>query len=238
MSTMSPPTWEAIRPWSEPLEPMEFTLIYDGSLPPGKSKRPIYAAHIRNTLHAQMRDLWDNHVIMRQLTHEARVFNRKLVDLSFSGSGPTLPDYDGPPPPLKANQIDLCAPITRPDISGSFLPVVRRSLYLACAIDILFLRHEEPGSLFEQSGDIDNRLKCFFDGLTMPNIDQARAGADACADPLCCLLEDDKLISDFSVRTGRLLGKSQKNQFDVRIQADVTVKVLRLFDANQVLIGG
>jgi hypothetical protein len=57
------------------------------------------------------------------------------------------------------------------------------------------------------------------------------------ADPLCCLLEDDKLISDFSIRTGRLLGKNQKQPHDVRIQADVTIKVLRVMDQNLCLVG-
>jgi hypothetical protein len=46
------------------------------------------------------------------------------------------------------------------------------------------------------------------------------------------------LISDFSVRSGRLLGKGKKDQYDVRIQADVTLKVLRVFDGNMGLIGG
>lgn len=109
---------------------------------------------------------------------------------------------------------------------------------MACAIDILFLRHEEPGKLFEQCGDIDNRLKCFFDGLTVPKIEQLEAGEDSCANPFCCLVEDDVLISDFSVHSGRLLGKDKRHQFDVRIQADITIKVLRVFSANMGLIGG
>jgi hypothetical protein len=119
---------------------------------------------------------------------------------------------------------------------GSFLPVVRHSLYLACAIDILFLRYEEPYRLFEQGGDIDNRLKCFFDALSMPSREQAQAGVGPDADPLCCLLEDDRLISDFSIRTGRLLGKCEKNAHDVRIQADITIKVLRVMDQNLCLV--
>jgi hypothetical protein len=152
-------------------------------------------------------------------------------------TGP-LPEYKDDPPPLRAGQIDLAAPIPGPNGSGAYLPIVRNSLHLACAIDILFLRHEEPGRLFEMSGDIDNRLKCFFDGLTMPNAEQEKAGEDPIDDPLCCLLEDDKLISDFSVRTGRLLGKSAKGQYDVRIQAEITIKILRSFYANEHLLGG
>lgn len=215
---------------------MKFTLIYDGDLPPGAAKRALYASKVRNALHPQMRDLWDNHVIMRQLRHEARVNNHSMFDLALEAKPPALSDFREPPHPLTEHQIDLCSPLT---VQGrEFLPIVRKSLYLSCQIDILFLRHEEPGHLFENGGDIDNRLKCFFDGLTLPNIEQLAKGDVPCQNPLCCLLEDDKLISDFSVRTGRLLGKTEKNQYDVRIQADVTIKVLRMFGANQALMGG
>ncbi len=231
--------WEAVRQLAQPFELMKFTLIYDGPLPAGAKKRSVFAAKIRNVLHPQMRDLWDHHVIMRQLTHTARTY----LEGGFFGSGkfsPTeLPNWDGPPRPLMDGQTDLVAPIAVPNV-GNFIPIIRNSLYLACAIDLLFLRHEEPMHLFDSGGDIDNRLKCFFDALTIPNAEQASTGEDPCADPLCCLLENDKLISDFSVRSGRLLGKSatEKDRFDVRIQADITVKVLRVREQNQCLIGG
>jgi hypothetical protein len=217
---------------------MKFTLIYDGPLPAGNNKRALYASKIRNQLHPQMRDLWDNHVLMRQLAHEARVYSKQMGDLALATSGPTLPSYADPPPPLPAHKIDLTAPLQIAGVSGRFLPIVRESLYIACEIDILFLRHEEPMHLFANSGDIDNRLKCFFDGLTMPIAEQAKVGDDPCADPLCCLLENDRYISDFSVRSGRLLGKDEKHLFDVRIQADVTIKVLRVFPGNMGLVGG
>jgi hypothetical protein len=217
--------------------PMKFTLIYDGPLPPSDSKRALYAAKIRNQMHVQLKDLWDSHVLMRELAHKARVYNRHMADLALQESGPILTDYAGPPPPLKENQIDLTLPIKIKRV-GSYKPIVRASLYLACDIDITFLRHEEPAHLFEHSGDLDNRLKCFFDALTIPNVDQANAGEDPCADPLCCLLENDRFISGFSVRSGRLLGKGEKDQYDVRIQADITLKVLRVFDGNMGLIGG
>ncbi len=216
---------------------MKFTLIYDGPLPPGDKKRAIYASRIRNALHAQLRDLWDNHILMRQLTHEARVYkNRTSTSLHML---PTLlSNYDGVPTPAHQGQIDLTEPLKMSGV-GSFLPIVRQSLHLACGIDITFLRHEEPWRLFEQSGDLDNRLKCFFDALAMPaDLEQAKAGEDPCADPLCCLLENDRWISDFSLRSGRLLGKSEKNKHDVRIQADVTIKVLRVFGGNLGLVGG
>lgn len=218
--------------------PMKFTLLYDGPLPAGSKKRAEYAAKIRNYLHPQLQDLWDNHVLLRQLAHEARVNKHSYADLTTTARPPTLSEYRDPPPPLKNDQIDLTTPFPVGGSVYQFKPIVRRNLHLACAIDILFLRHEEPGKLFEQCGDIDNRLKCFFDGLTVPKIEQLEGGEDPCANPFCCLVEDDVLISDFSVRSGRLLGKDERHQFDVRIQADITIKVLRVFSANMGLIGG
>jgi hypothetical protein len=233
--------WRSVREAAEPMALMKFTLIYDGPLPAGKNKRALYASTIRNKLHPQMRDLWDNHVILRQLARTARTIPQHLGNGAYGGGRPNfssaeLPEYSEPIPPLMEGQTDLCLPKEVPGV-GLFLPIVRSSLYLACEIDILFLRHEEPDHLLD-GGDLDNRIKCFFDGLTIPNIDQAKAGEDPHATPLCCLLENDKLISDFSIRTGRLLGKEDKHQFDVRIQADVTVKVLRVFPQNQCLVGG
>jgi hypothetical protein len=217
---------------------VKFTLIYDGILPPGDSQRAKYAGKIRNVLHGQLKDLWDNHVLMRQLVHEARIYEKMQTEYGLSSLPAPLSDYTDVPPPLRDGQIDLTAPIEMTGV-GNFLPIVRRSLHLACGLEITFLRHEEPYRLFEQSGDLDNRLKCFFDALSMPaDISQATAGEDPCADPLCCLLENDRWISDFSLRAGRLLGKTEKHKHDVRIQADVTVKVLRVFEGNLGLVGG
>jgi hypothetical protein len=226
---------------------MKFTLIYDGPLPAGKSKRSEYAAKVRNRLHPQLSDLWDNHVILRQLARTARTAPLHLGGGFFGGgppkfSSPNLPEYNEPIPPLMNGQTDLCAPLQArggnvTNLEHTFLPIVRRSLYLACQLDILFLRHEEPDHLLD-GGDLDNRIKCFFDGLTVPDTDQLRAGESPQVSPLCCLLENDRLISDFSIRTGRLLGKDEKHPHDVRIQVDVTVKVLRVFPQNECLVGG
>ena len=242
-ASMSIAYWEALRLFAEPFELMKFTLIYDGPLPAGKNKRALYASKIRNKLHPQMRYLWDHHVILRQLARTARTYPLHHGMGFFGGGEPRyspaeLPEFDEPITPVEPGQTDYCAPIPVTNV-GTFLPIVRNSLYLACAIDILFLRQEKPIGVFEdEAGDLDNRIKCFFDGLTIPNTEQAKAGEDPCAEQLCCLLENDKLISDFSIRTGRLLGMKEPHKFCVRIQADVTIKVLRVFSQNQCLIGG
>lgn len=195
------------------------------------------ASRIRNAFHDQLADLWDSHVVFRQLRHTART---RLSGAAF-GTGiyppPELPDFIGKEPrPLQPGQTDYCAPIEVSTI-GHFIPAVRNSLYLACALDILFLRHEEPMKLVQQGGDLDGRLKTLFDALRMPTKQEAENGDTPTADPLYVLLEDDALISDFSIKSGRLLGDRTKKPHAVRLTIDVTIKVLRVFPQNQCLTG-
>ena len=56
--------------------------------------------------------------------------------------------------------------------------------------------------------------------------------------PLYVVLEDDALISDFSIKSGRLLGRGAKKKHEVRLTVDITVKVLRVFGQNQCLLSG
>ena len=221
---------------------MQFTLIYDGDLPAGDKSRSLYASKIRNQLHDQLADLWESHVVMRRLAREARVLDAGdaiVHDLKMTDIGRDIQDYTYPVPPLRPGMIDLCEPIAREGV-GLFRPLVRKSLHLACSIDLLFLRHEEPMALFEQGGDLDNRIKCFFDGLRIPDPlanNMKYSGEALVQEPLCCLLEDDKWVTDFSVRTARLLGRGEKKKHAVRISANVKIKVLRVNERNLPLVG-
>jgi hypothetical protein len=89
-----------------------------------------------------------------------------------------------------------------------------------------------------QGGDLDGRIKTLFDGLKMPDPKNDYVGDEPTADPLYVVLEDDALISDISIRTGRLLGNRTKDRHAVKLTIDVTVKVLRFFEQNQCLVGG
>jgi hypothetical protein len=230
--------WEAVRRLAEPDDLMKFTLIFDGDLPSaGNKPQPMAASLIRNIFHDQLADLWDSHVLLRQLRHEARVCDKKMGDLTLDIRAPKLPDYLDQPPPLRSNQIDLCAPIPVPNVGG-FVPLVRHSLYLACTVDVLFLRHEEPFALMMLGGDLDGRLKTLFDALKMPHPKDRYVGHTLTDDPLYVVLEDDALITDFSIKSGRLLGRAAKKKHEVRLTVDITIKVLRVFGQNQCLIGG
>jgi hypothetical protein len=233
------PYWEVVRRLPEPFELMKFTLIYDGDLPSAGNKRqPVAASRIRNELHHQLADLWDSHIVLRQLARTART---QLIGAPW-GSGKyhhaELPDHSGPIPPLHPGQIDYCTPILVPEVGCNFIPLVRNSLHLACAVDVLFLRHEEPLNLMKQGGDLDGRLKTLFDSLKMPEPGNEYRGDEPTADPLYVVMEDDALISDMSIKSGRLLGNRSKDKHAVRLTIEITVKVLRVFEQNQCLIGG
>jgi hypothetical protein len=234
--------WQDLRYLAEPFELMKFTLIYDGDLPSGGNKpKPEYAALIRNTLHPQLADLWNRDIILRTLARTARTIPNPGAGY-FASSKPIwspvrLPEFDGPIPPLLPDQVDFCAPISVPEL-GNFVPLVRESLYLACDLDITFLRHDHDLKVLKKGGDLDNRIKTLFDGLKMPSDVGQQGGIEPTANPLYTLLEDDARIHSFTLRTGTLLGESLQNEKRVRINVGVTIKVLRVFSQNQCLIGG
>lgn len=107
-----------------------------------------------------------------------------------------------------------------------FIPLVTRSNEWVCNIAIRFLRRSDPGDVIQQDGDLDNRLKTFFDGLRIPH-SEPEVITDTPNKRNCfCLLEDDSLIAGFSIETGRLLGPlgEQETESDVDISIHVTVK--------------
>jgi hypothetical protein len=221
---------------------MKFTLVYDGDLPAsGNVSKAAYAAMIRNGLHVQLADLWNRDILLRALARTARTIPNPgagyYVGREPIWSPSELPNYDEPIPPLREGQTDFCAPIPVLNV-GSFIPLVRNSLYLACELDILFLRHDDDLRVLQKGGDLDNRIKTLFDGLKMPKQVEEQGGVKPAANPLYVLLQDDALIHSFSVRTGKLLGHSVEREGLVRLNIDVTIKVLRVFHANDCLIGG
>jgi hypothetical protein len=204
--------WESLSHLAKPFELMKFTLIYDDELPAGgNSPKPEYAALIRNKLHVQLVDLWDRDILLRTLARTARTIPNPgagfWVGRETVWSPSELPDWKGPIPPVAPGQTDFCAPLAVPSV-GNFIPLVRNSLYLACDLDILFLRHDDDLRILRDHGDLDNRIKTLFDGLKKPTTIEEQGGIHPSADPLYVLLEDDALIHSFSVRTGKLLGQA------------------------------
>jgi hypothetical protein len=106
----------------------------------------------------------------------------------------------------------------------TFIPIVYEALCLVANLDILFLRPEDPGRAITQGGDLDNRIKTLFDGLRVPKPGELPCSARS-QNPMWCLLEDDALVTELSVRTDRLLNANGSD--DVLLIITVTVGASR-----------
>jgi hypothetical protein len=93
-------------------------------------------------------------------------------------------------------------------IGYNFVPLVTRDLEVFCSVEILFLRSGETGWVLTREGDLDNRLKTFFDALSMPR-ERPQLGqfTEPASDekPFFCLLEDDSVLTRAAVESDVLL---------------------------------
>jgi hypothetical protein len=111
-----------------------------------------------------------------------------------------------------------------------FVPLICKAEGLACALDILFLRRDNPGDLIISGGDIDNRIKTLFDALRMPQECQELTGfsPEEGENPFFCLLEDDALITHVSINTDRLLTplRGENSLSEVHLVIHVKIKIV------------
>lgn len=119
----------------------------------------------------------------------------------------------------------------------SCFPIVRDDLNLVCDLDILFLRRENPGSLIQAGGDLDNRIKTLFDSLRVPQDDnEVRGFVDTSPKDslLYCVTENDAQITGFRVTTDRLLepAASEEEKNNVELIINVEVKATKLTPEN------
>ena len=191
---------------------MQFRLIYEGKLPPsGTSHRALQVKHeIRRVLHPQLKDLCERNILLSQQVRSSRrlLFNTG-GDENYGHDDQYWRDCNTP---------DFSKIGDKGRLGGfEFVPIVLGDIHGVCDLDILFLRRERPGSLItkhEYGGDLDNRLKIFFDALRMPHEDkELPKGTSPSAEevPFLCLLEDDSLITSFRVETDTLLGNAESS---------------------------
>ena len=90
----------------------------------------------------------------------------------------------------------------------TYAPIVSERNFTFVEIDVLLLRPGTPGFIAGGGGDIDNRLKTLFDSLQPPNVTDAYQPAWDQSIPVCCLVQDDKLITRVNVETDRLLDQT------------------------------
>jgi hypothetical protein len=215
------------------LSVMKFTLIYDGDLKAsGKHGAKVLAKwEIRKQLHPQLKSLWATNPVLIAVNRNRLVPTSEFV-LTQSGAG-------GDTNMVQSHRLqhsfkqDVCATLNRG--SHEFIPLVRDSLDLKCGLKIIFLRREEPGRIY-QAGDLDNRLKTLFDALSVPNRDQIIDG-DLYAEPIYCLLEDDRLISRIDVDTQQLLREEGGSKHEVRLVIEVDVRIIKFPPYNSPFLG-
>lgn len=111
----------------------------------------------------------------------------------------------------------------------NFQPLVTSRRHLHCHLKILFLRPGPPGKLVSEGGDIDNRIKTLFDALRAPTTDELPGLNPPGDGVICCLLEDDSLITGFEVEADQLLGGTAGggqaiDSSHVRLVIQITVK--------------
>jgi hypothetical protein len=193
---------------------MRFRLVYDGPLPSsqGHHKNENQWA-IRRNLQPQLAELWTFKPALLGVGDA----DASIVATNDASGDLTLMPFD--------NREQRLTPVERGD--HKYLPIVRSSLLLACTLDILFLRKDGPGEIVSNAGDLDNRIKTLFDGLRVPEVNQPRP-SDVTTDPFHVLLEDDKLITSFAIRTDRLLHRPNESRDSVVLIIDVIVSPMRV----------
>ncbi len=188
---------------------MQFRLGYQGKLPAAGSSgtRNKEKHEIRKHLHKQLSELWQHQPILSRYLDKDGQYGRSAAE-------------------KMADKFKMCG--------FRFLPLMHTYFgSLACGLDILFLRRDQPGGLIRHGGDIDNRIKVLFDALRMPQDAQELTDQkpDVGEDPFFCLLQDDKQIIEVNITTDRLLipQTTDENIHDVHLI--IHVKTLSL-DGN------
>ena len=77
-----------------------------------------------------------------------------------------------------------------------------------------------------------------FDGLRIPLHDDEIPNTPSTETPCLCLLEDDSLVTNVGIETGRLLGPldSYEKLTDVDLSIHVTIKALHVTGSNVTLL--
>jgi len=184
---------------------MRFRLVYEGPL--HSNGTPTEKHAIRRQLHGQLKELWAQQEPLKRLSD--------------------MPDYrlPGAYEPGPQSGIGLRQLATHFARCGfQFVPLVTALYWLICSLDILFLRRENPGAVVS-GGDIDNRLKTLLDGLRLPKCDEIIEKPEPDEEPMFCLLEEDRLITEVTVTTDRLLRPPGQGQSPTDVLLIISAEV-------------
>lgn len=211
---------------------MEFRLIYAGKLPAaGNGNSRVREKHdIRREFHKQLKELYRQSPTLKPQLDEPVLVSKappKMLGLpaNFSHISPDYTDGKIGKPYVDSVADEYVVSNFR------FVPLIRELYGVACSLEILFLRRDNPGqTLVSSGGDLDNRLKVLFDALRCPT-DAKECDNKTPGDgetPFHCLLEDDKLITEVSVTTDRLLvpKADDEGEHDVRLIIKVRTPIV------------
>ena len=214
---------------------MRFRLIYEGELR-SNQRDPIggqsdrLAEHkqsIRKVFHRQLKHLWESNWFLN---------SHRVYPADYGVSRPAA-DTDarwGSSPDERLSLVDAVA-LSHRELGYRFVPLVRKDWRLYCSLEILFLRHDPPGSVVH-AGDLDNRIKTLIDALRKPeNAMELRGNEEPSEgeDPFFCLLEDDKLVTGLAVESDRFLIPPNGRRDEDRRQVHVVVTVdVRPYDVT------
>ena len=143
---------------------------------------------------------------------------------------------------LAGGRVDLPRPFEVPFYiwdAGEFAwtPLVSYDHDLTCELEIEWFRREAPGGIVG-GGDLDNRLKTLLDGLRMPMTETEAGGARSEGSPRrLCLLDDDKRVRAFSVRTYELLDEPRANEGRAAVELFIHVTIVPLSPNTNMNIG-
>lgn len=194
-----------------------FTLVYRGPLHSNGSARERQA--IRETIHPQL----------RKFCQKSGVFQDALRDDLKRGE-------------LIRGEVDIPRPLEIPFYRWhigdlQWTPIVSYVHDLMCELEIEWFRRETPGSIIGD-GDLDNRLKTLLDGLRMPRSKPEQADASSEGDPFrLCLLDDDKRVRAFSVRTYELLEDERPDEKRSGVELFIHVTIVPLSPNTYMNIG-
>ena len=194
-----------------PLEPkgetVQFRLTYRGQLPAARWEEDTRRKEkhlIRKQLHKQLKELWHIHPLLKKWS---------------------APFSENDPRSVVSGVADDFG-----KFGFRWVPLINERYGLACALDILLLRRDEPGNVIKAGGDIDNRVKVLFDALRVPaepkEIKDFSPEPDDSENPFFCLLQSDGLINEVRVETDRLLTPLASGDAENDIELIIHVKSL------------
>jgi hypothetical protein len=189
---------------------VDFTLKYSGPLFSGAAtSAKLSKTTLRESFHEQLAVLWSVHPYLKKL--DPGEFARQPARSSRYGE--VAPDVL-----YERDMLYRCL------VGGiDYVPLVNYGHRMHCHLSIRLHTRRGRGGIIHQGPDIDNRLKVLLDALTIPMAPNTAIQDTDNEEPLrFCLLEDDDLVTKFSVETFRLL---KPDDADAPNEAEVDIDV-------------